>query len=114
MAKIDSTIKQWKEVKKVVKKTSKTLKWGLLGLEAVDQKINGHIDGLSFFKEDIGAIPEGSTTTSLVDEIARITRSRIYEQEKIEWMKKSLLPSAELNTVLENLLRACGVVEEKS
>ena len=56
IAKIDSTIKQWKEVKKVVKKTSKTLKWGLLGLEAVDQKINGHIDGLSFFKEDIGAI----------------------------------------------------------
>lgn len=108
-AQIDSTIKEWKEAKQLVKKTSDILTRGLLGLENVDQEINSYIGCLSFLKEGIDAIPEGSNTTFVVKKIARTTRSRIYEQEKIESMKKSSLPNAQLMTVMDILLRACGI-----
>lgn len=100
---------QWREAKEVVKNTSDTLKWGLLQLKMIDERIDGDIALLSSLKQSIRVIPEGSTATSLAHKMECITRSRMCEQEGIESRLNSYLPATTSITILELLLRTFGM-----
>lgn len=106
-AHIDSKIEKKKKAKQVVKTASDTLKWGLVGLEKLDQKINVDIANLSSYKSSIRILPENSTATSLSQKINGITNSRIFQENS------ESLQSPKIVKVLESLLRSFGVGEEE-
>lgn len=106
-AHIESKIEEKKAAKKVVKRASDTLNWGLIGMKKLDDQINADIENLSTYKRSIRVIPENSTATSLSQKINGITNSRISLENS------ESLPSPKLVKVMENLLRAFGVGEEE-
>ena len=106
-AHIESKIEEKKAAKKVVKRASDTLNWGLIGMKKLDDQINVDIENLSSYKNSIRIIPENSTATSLSQKINDITNSRLSLENS------ESLPSLKLVKVIENLLRAFGVGEEE-
>lgn len=104
---------QWREAKKIGKNASDTLKWGLLQLKMIDERIDGDIAQLSSLKQSIRDIPEGSTATSLAHKMESIAQARMCEQESIESRLNSYLPATTSITIMELLLRTFGVNEDE-